>query len=127
MNPTVDAGRSRVALVTDGEQRAALAAVRSLGAAGYTVIVVSSRKRSIAGVSRFARHHITIPSALRESERFLDKLDAVVRAHAVDVIIPITEESLLSVLSARTRFSETVVPFASLEQFERISNKATLL
>jgi predicted ATP-grasp superfamily ATP-dependent carboligase len=127
MDPTVDAGRGRVVVITDGEQRAALATVRSLGAAGYTVIVVSSRKRSIAGVSRFTRRHITIPSALRDSQGFLEQLEAVVHANAVDVIVPITEESLLAVLAARARFPDAVIPFASLEQFEQISNKATLL
>ena len=42
-------------LVTDGEQRAALAIVRSLGRAGHDVYVCSSRHRSLAGASRYAR------------------------------------------------------------------------
>ena len=39
----------RTVLVTDGEQRAALAVVRSLGRAGHAVHVVSTRDASLAG------------------------------------------------------------------------------
>jgi predicted ATP-grasp superfamily ATP-dependent carboligase len=43
------------------------------------------------------------------------------------VLLPISEQSLLSILGARDRFPSTIIPFVGLEQFKRISNKATLL
>ena len=117
----------RVVLVTDGEQRAALAAVRSLGRAEFTVVVASSRAQSLAGVSRFARHHVKVASSLDHPADFVTAIEDVVRDLAVDVVLPMTENSLLAILGARNRFSGVSIPFATLDEFERISDKATLL
>lgn len=117
----------RTVLVTDGEQRSALAAVRSLGAAGYRVHVTSSAPRSIAGASRHAHASHVVPSALEQPAAFVDTLASLTRAHDVRVLLPMTEQSLLGVLDASDRFGDVAVPFASAEQFRRISDKALLL
>ena len=127
MNGETARGKLRVVLVTDGEQRAALAAVRSLGAAGFSVAVASSRARSIAGVSRHTQHFHLVPSALSQPQDFVAAIEDVVRTRRVDVMLPITDESLIAILGARDRFPGVRVPFVSLEQFQRISNKAALL
>ena len=127
VNSAAEARKRFVVLVTDGEQRAALAVVRSLGAAGHSVIVTSTRSRSLAGASRFARRHITLPSALGDPAGFLEALAAVVRSCGVEVLLPITEESLISVLGSRERFPGVLIPFATLDQFTKISNKPLLL
>jgi predicted ATP-grasp superfamily ATP-dependent carboligase len=114
-------------LVTDGEQRAALAAVRSLGAAGYEVLVASAAPRSIAGASRHARSQHRVPSALEQPAAFVDAIASLTRAHGVQVLLPMTEQSLLAVLDALDRFGGVAVPFADAEQFRRISDKALLL
>ncbi len=113
--------------MTDGEQRAALAVVRSLGAAGFRVIVASRRRRSLAGVSRFAERQILVPSALDEPAAFLAAIRSAVEAHAVGLLIPITDDSLSPVLEAREQFDGVTIPFAGLDQFRRISDKATVL
>jgi len=115
--------RPCVILVTDGEQRAALACVRSLGAAGHKVIVASPRTRSIAGASRFAQAHIRVPDPLADPDGFLTAVTEIVHGSGVQVLLPMTEQSLLPVLGARERFPDVVIPFARLDQFERISNK----
>ena len=116
VNSAAEARKRFVVLVTDGEQRAALAVVRSLGAAGHSVIVTSTRSRSLAGASRFARRHITLPSALGDPAGFLEALAAVVRSCGVEVLLPITEESLISVLGSRERFPGVLIPFATLSE-----------
>jgi predicted ATP-grasp superfamily ATP-dependent carboligase len=126
MTGTVGCLRPHVILVTDGEQRAALACVRSLGAAGHRVIVASPRTRSIAGASRFADAHIRTPNSLTDPDGFLAAVSGIVRQSAVQVLLPMTEQSLLPVLGARERFPDVMIPFARLDQFERISNKAEL-
>ena len=126
-NSTVERGRGRVVLVTDGEQRAALATVRSLAAAGHTVIVVSSRARCISGASRSASRHFRVPSALADPCGFLDAVEEIVRGSSVDVVLPIAEQSLLPILGARHRFARALIPFVDLERFKNISNKAALL
>lgn len=117
----------RVALVTDGEQRATLAVVRSLGQSGFTVLVAAPRPGSLAGASRYAHRRVLTPSALDAPESFVDAIDGVVRREAVDLLLPITDASLLAVLGAQGRFPTTVVPFASIDQFRRISDKSALL
>src|SRR5689334_16701244 len=117
----------RVALVTDGDQRAALAVVRSLGASAFRVIVAAARKHTIAGASRFAARRIVTPSALDNPEGFIAAIQEVAQEEGIDLLLPITDASLLSVLGARPRFPGVAIPFAELEQFRRISDKALLL
>jgi predicted ATP-grasp superfamily ATP-dependent carboligase len=121
------AGSRPTVLVTDGEQRAALAVVRSLGAAGYRVLVSSTRPHSIAGASRHAHAQHVVPSALEQPAAFVDAIAALTRTHGVQVLLPMTEQSLLSVLDAPDRFGGVAVPFASATQFRAISDKQLLL
>ena len=116
-----------VVLVTDGDQRAALAVVRSLGAAGLRVIVAARRKSSLAGASRFAAKQIQVPSALVYPKAFLSAIRSAVEAEGVGLMIPIADDSLLPILEARDQFRGVTIPFATLDQFRRISDKGTLL
>ena len=113
-------------LVTDGEQRASLAVVRSLGRAGYAVDVCSSRASSLAGSSRYTRNHAALPSALSEPDAFISRLETLVREWDIDVLLPMTEPALLAVLPERERFGNARIPFASYEHFLRISDKAVV-
>ena len=113
-------------LITDGEQRAALASVRSLGKAGYRVQVCSVRADCIAGASRYcaATHRVTDP--MREPEAFLADLERIVKETRVDVLVPVSEAALLVVLPNRGRFP-CVIPFADAAAFERICDKREVL
>ena len=117
----------RAALVTDGDQRAALAVTRSLGASGMTVLVAAPRRSTLAGASRYAHRRIVAPSPLDDPQGFVDVLADVAREESVDLVLPISDASLLAVLEARARFPTANVPFVSADQFRRISNKAALL
>jgi predicted ATP-grasp superfamily ATP-dependent carboligase len=110
-------------LVTDGEQRAALAVVRSLGRAGFTPLVVESRSPSLAGVSRFTRGRFAAPDPLERPGPFADAIARLVRELDVDLVLPITDGSVLAVLDARDRLGRATVPFPSLDAFRRISDK----
>jgi predicted ATP-grasp superfamily ATP-dependent carboligase len=116
-----------VVLVTDADQRAALAAVRSLGRAGYRVIVGGPRRRSLAGASRYCSERIVLPDPLTEPETFAaDVIAAVAREH-VNVLLPITESSLLAILPRRSDLGRCLVPFADLATFLRVCDKAEVL
>ena len=118
---------SRTILVSDGEQRAALAVVRSLGRAGHRVFTCSSRGRSIAGASRYCRAEAKVSDALANPAAYIADLTALVRTWQPDVLIPITDASLLAVLSARERFGGICIPFPDIETFRRVSDKALVL
>jgi len=117
----------RSVIVTDGEQRAALAVVRSLGAAGYRCIVTSSSRASIAGGSRFVTRTVTVPNALERPAEFADAIIALVAAERAAVVLPIAEQSLLAILPIRARLFPAIVPFPDLAAFSALTDKERLL
>lgn len=114
-------------LVTDGEQRAALAVVRSLGRAGYAPVVCSSRRRSLAGASRYAHVAVQVPDALTDPAAFVDAVEEIVRERGVRVLLPVAEPALLALLAARERFPGVELPFVDLARFQAICDKQRLL
>lgn len=113
-------------IVTDGEQRSALATVRSLGKAGSSVHVCASRSNSIAGSSRYCTGQTTVADPLRNAEEFASGLVRLVQDKKADVLLPVSEASLLAVLPRRERFS-CVIPFPAADAFERICDKREVL
>lgn len=109
-------------LVTDGEQRAALAAVRSLGAAGHEVLVASRSGRSLAGASRRAAGDYALPDPLRDAKSFAGSVGELVRKEGIDVVLPIAEPSLLALLPVRDEIA-ACIPFPTAAQFQRICDK----
>ncbi|OLE20554.1 MAG: hypothetical protein AUG50_00315, partial [Betaproteobacteria bacterium 13_1_20CM_3_63_8] len=117
----------RTVVVTDGDQRAALAVVRSLGAAGYRCVVTSSSRAPIAGGSRFVARTAKVPNALEHPHEFADAVVALAAREKAAVILPIGEESLLAILPARARLLPAVVPFPDIDTFRALTNKQRLL
>lgn len=111
-------------LVTDGEQRSALAIVRSLGGAGHRVEVAGSRRRTLAGSSRYSAQSIRVPDSLAEPERFANAVIAHAHSAGIEVLLPVTEASLLALLPRRADLEPTSLPFPELETFLRICDKA---
>ena len=109
-------------LVTDGEERAALATVRSLGRAGYRVLVTSTRGRSLAGASRYASAEYEVPSALADPDGFVESMVGLDASLRPAVILPITEAALLAVCTATDRFSARI-PFPDLSTIRRVLDK----
>ena len=114
-------------LVTDGDQRSTLAVVRSLGAAGWRVVVGATRRRSLAAASRWAAEEVVLPDPLRQGPGFVAALDREIRRLRPRVLIPMTEAAAIPVLEARARWPETRVPFPSLDSFRAICDKEQVL
>jgi predicted ATP-grasp superfamily ATP-dependent carboligase len=114
-------------LVTDGDERAALAIVRSLGRAGYAVHVCSTRGRSLAGASRYCRDEQRVPDPLRDAPGFVQALEQRARSTGARVLLPVTEASLLAVLGERARFDAICVPFPEESVFRAACDKARVL
>lgn len=110
-------------LVADGHLRASLAVVRSLGRAGYRVYVCSPRRRSLAGASRFALGEAEVPEALSQPERFAEAVAALTRQWGIDVLLPISEESLLAILPVIDQMPGVRVPFSTIESFRMAADK----
>jgi predicted ATP-grasp superfamily ATP-dependent carboligase len=114
-------------LVLDGEQRAALAVVRSLGQHGCTVQVGSSIPRSLAGGSRFAASEALLPDPLAGGDAYAAAVSRLLTASRATVLIPITEPSTLAILEHRELFADVVTPTSDLTRFLRASDKALVL
>lgn len=113
-------------LVTDGDQRAALAVVRSLGNAGYKVHVCSARSASIAGASRYCSGSYRVADPLSDPGTFLSDLEQLAATTRADVLLPVSEASLLIVLPNRDRFTCSI-PFPAAGAFEQICDKRKVI
>ena len=113
--------------MTDGEQRSALALVRSLGRAGHTVYVCSVGGRSLSGASRYCSAEARVADPLDGGERFERDVRALIDRWKIDVLVPVSEPALLALLPARERLGEVVLPFPDEATFRRICDKAELL
>jgi predicted ATP-grasp superfamily ATP-dependent carboligase len=113
-------------LVTDGEQRSALAVVRSLGRAGYRVVVAARGRRSLAGASRWAAANVITPDPLADPSAFVEAVANAIAAHEARIVIPVTDASALTLLACRQRLAPAIIPMPEVTTFQRISDKGAL-
>ncbi len=83
-------------LILDAETRAALATVRSLGAAGYTCFTASHHKRSIASSSKYSKAFFHSPDIRFDSKAFLSWLLEIVSSQSITTILPMTDATVES-------------------------------
>lgn len=114
-------------LVTDGEQRSALAVVRSLGRAGHEIHVASASGRSLAGASRHARSDTAVPHPLTRPADFAGALRELVARAGVEVLLPVTDASIPAVLEDPHLPGQVTLPLPDLEAYRGVSDKALLL
>jgi predicted ATP-grasp superfamily ATP-dependent carboligase len=117
---------SRV-LVLDGNQRAALAAVRSLGAKGLWVAVGESYSPSMSGLSRYCCQNVSYSDPFSAPRQFFD--DVLKQIHELDItfLLPITEATTYVILAYRDELpGHVILPFPKTEAVERLANKNDL-
>jgi len=110
-------------LVLDGNQRSALAATRALGRRGVPVMVGDDCARSLSAVSRYANRRIVYPSPVEHPVQFVAALKNELAAHPVPIVFPMTDITTHLLLQHRQEFPNVVVPAASLEAFETLTDK----
>lgn len=116
--PRASAAQRRV-LVLDGDQASALCIVRALGRRGHAVDVAAHQASSLAGWSRHARKKLLYPNPLQDEAAFTQWLAHVVADGRHDLVIPVTERTLLPALrglpdAARPRVA--MAPAAAVDQ-----------
>ena len=114
-------------LVTDGNSRAALAITRSLGKKGHEVHVAAATVRSMTGCSKYCRQSHVYPNPASDRVAFLDKIEATISAHQIEILLPVTDVCLLPVVEELDRFQAiTAVPFAPKSAVEHAADKAAI-
>ncbi|HEX6052853.1 MAG TPA: ATP-grasp domain-containing protein [Gemmatimonadaceae bacterium] len=109
--------------MTDGHLRPSLAIVRSLGRAGYRVFVCSPRRRSLAGVSRFAVAEAQVPDPLSQPAQFAEAVASLASRWQVEIVLPVSEEAILALLPAADRMAGVRIPTVPLDVFRRVADK----
>jgi predicted ATP-grasp superfamily ATP-dependent carboligase len=87
-------------LLTDGNFKHTLAAVRSLGKRGFDVTVLSHLKLSISFFSRYCSHHVIAPDP-EHDPHFKDFVLDLVRKNKYDVLIPVSFAAVMQVSEIR--------------------------
>ena len=114
--------------MTDADSRAALAVTRALGAAGHHVVAAERTSSSLAGASRFCAASVAYPDPRQGDEAFVQALLAAVRAHRVDVLLPVADVTTMLVAEHRSRFEALcALPIPSTCTLLRAADKADVV
>lgn len=81
-------------LVTDGESRKALCAVRTLGKHGFEVYVCSNQKINLSASSKYCFKSFLTPDPIMEKERYLEQIQRVLKKYNIDVILPMEDDTV---------------------------------
>jgi predicted ATP-grasp superfamily ATP-dependent carboligase len=113
-------------LVTDGETRAALAAVRALGARGATLHVASEDGGSLAGASRHAAADHALGSTDSDPWGWATRLETVVAREGLGLVVPVGDTSLAILYAAGTG-ERVCLAAPTRETYEAATDKRALL
>lgn len=114
-------------LVLDGNQRASLAAVRSLGSKGLWVAVGEAAPESLAGCSRYCRQCVTYSDPYLSPRLFFEDILQQIESSGISFLLPITEATTYVLLRYRDELPDHIVlPFPSSEAVEQLANKNEL-
>jgi predicted ATP-grasp superfamily ATP-dependent carboligase len=115
-------------LVTDGDNRAALAVTRALGRRGHHVVVADRRSPALAQMSRYCAGRATYPDPAIDADGFVAALLDTVRAESIDVLLPVADITTTLVTENRARFEALCrLPVASAEAVTRAADKVEIM
>jgi predicted ATP-grasp superfamily ATP-dependent carboligase len=115
-------------LITDGDERAALAAARSLRSAGAEVHVTARSRVSLAGVAAGVRGWAVPADPRAAPGEYAAAVARLSGALDVRLLLPITDASVEAVLAHRDVLPPgVVVPFPPLASFRAASDKLRVL
>jgi predicted ATP-grasp superfamily ATP-dependent carboligase len=118
----------RVVLVLDGNQRSALAAVRSLGKRGIPVIVGDESAPTLAGCSKYCREAMVYPSPYFQPTEFVQTVKTQSVRRAVEVLFSMSDVTTPLLLQYQDEFEAEGIKIASASSraFETLTDKRKL-
>lgn len=108
-------------LILDGHSSAALAFARAAGKAGHWVAVgANAGAFAAAQLSRYCKLSFSYPISTEDTNAFVETVLGFVNRNAVDLVVPVTDWTLLPLSEYRDRFKHVckvaLPPAASIEQ-----------
>ncbi len=111
-------------LVTDACRGSAVATIRSLARSGYEVVAADSDSRSPGLASRYAKHRVVYACPKSDPHQFIEDVLAAVKKHEIDMILPVTEQSILPLEAERDRIDNACrVPWAPVDSAATVRDK----
>jgi predicted ATP-grasp superfamily ATP-dependent carboligase len=114
-------------LILDGHSSAALAFTRSAGQAGHWVAVgANAGLFAAAKLSRYCKRDFSYPVSTEDARGFDDAVLKFVNDQAVDLVVPITDWTMLPLSEHRELFSGTTscrIALPSRASLEQVSDK----
>ncbi|MBA2883001.1 putative ATP-grasp superfamily ATP-dependent carboligase [Desulfosalsimonas propionicica] len=114
-------------LITDGENRSSLAAVRSLGNRGYRVVVAGKNIPCLASVSKLSSRAYRVPDPAKDPVGCNDAVLNIVTRENIDIVFPMTDLSVTLLNRVREKFpAKTTLACPPAEKTAKVADKAAL-
>jgi protein-tyrosine-phosphatase/predicted ATP-grasp superfamily ATP-dependent carboligase len=113
----------RLVLVLDADMVPALTIARSLYKRNCTIHVAAHIEKPIACYSRSVDQHYLCPNPLSAPDDFLHWLARHCEQHQYDLVIPVTERTLVPISTHRDRFEKVHLAIPSAESLELALDK----
>ena len=115
----------RALVIDSGFTEAGLAAVRELGAAGWTVGVGTPVNCGYASGSRWCANTHRVPEPVDDLDHFVSMIQNCIKSHGYEVIFSTGDGSTLALSSLRDEL-DAVIPYASHQVVEKAFDKLAL-
>lgn len=115
----------RALIIEHGYSRGALAAVRALSSAGWSVGVGAPERGGLAALSRFARRWHRVPSPQESVDAFVSEVQRAVKKEGYEVVFGAGDAELIALSQARNDIG-TNVPYPRHEAVVQAVAKRTL-
>jgi predicted ATP-grasp superfamily ATP-dependent carboligase len=114
----------KTVLLTNGQQRKTLAAVRSLGKRNINIIVSEETRANISAFSKYCKKSLVSPSAKNEPVKYYKWLYSTVLEYECDVIFPMDDDVLEVVMKHYEELSKIcTITLPSIDSYEKACDK----
>ena len=114
-------------LVTDGNERAALAVTRALGIAGIPVIVGAENETSLAGASRYCVKKWRYPSPLVDPKNFIESIKKAIQVYEISSLIAVTDSTTQVLADTKDELGPVGSTIPSPGPYHAVSDKYRLM
>lgn len=114
-------------LVTDGDNRSSLAAVRSLGRKECRVVVTSVKSDNLASRSKYCARGLAVPDPMVSRSSYGEAIKDLVHREKIDIVFPMTEASIQVLNTIRDRLTPgAALACSPSDKMEAVSSKFNL-